>query len=158
MLDKVENVYTKQEANQAIAEANTMLDNSIKAYYASILAELGEYDLGSLAPKSYVNERIQQVVGAAPEALDTLEDIAARLASDSDAVTAINGVLAGKAVKSEVEAAISALTARVTALETALASRPAVPEADNKLYGIKNGAYTAITTQGEKILTTHAES
>lgn len=54
-----------------------------------------------------VNNKIQEVVGAAPEALDTLEEIAAKLNEDSDAIDAINGVLTGKATKEEVDSKVS---------------------------------------------------
>lgn len=54
-----------------------------------------------------VNTKIQEVVGAAPEALDTLEEIAAKLNEDSDAIDAINGVLTGKATKEEVNSKVS---------------------------------------------------
>lgn len=53
-----------------------------------------------------VNSRIETLIGAAPEALDTLEEIAAKLQEDSDAVEAINGVLEGKASKEELADAV----------------------------------------------------
>ena len=47
--------------------------------------------------KAFVNYRIKELVGTAPEALDTLEEIAARLSSDTDAINVIKGILAEKA-------------------------------------------------------------
>lgn len=46
---------------------------------------------------SDVDNRINQIVGAAPEALDTLEEIAAKLADNDDAVAALTNQIAEKA-------------------------------------------------------------
>lgn len=56
-----------------------------------------------LATKSDVDIRIQDIIGTAPEALDTLGEIAERLSDDSDAINAINGVLVGKANATDVD-------------------------------------------------------
>lgn len=58
--------------------------------------------LESYATKTEVDNRIKGVIGTAPEALDTLGEIATVLNGNGDAITAINGVLAGKANSSEV--------------------------------------------------------
>ena len=47
--------------------------------------------------KTEVNTAIQKVVGAAPEALDTLEEIAAKLSDNDDAVAGIVNTLSNKA-------------------------------------------------------------
>lgn len=47
--------------------------------------------------KAQVDARIQSIIGAAPEALDTLEEIASKLNENDNVVAAINGVLEGKA-------------------------------------------------------------
>ena len=49
------------------------------------------------ASKTYVNERIAEIIGGAPEALDTLNEIAAKLAEDDDAVAALTSEIASKA-------------------------------------------------------------
>lgn len=56
--------------------------------------------------------RIQQIVGAAPEAMDTLEEIAEFLDGQTDAIGAINGVLAGK---QPLDGTLTALSGKATA-------------------------------------------
>lgn len=58
--------------------------------------------LDNYATKNDLDLRIKEVVGVAPEALDTLEEIAAKLNDDNDAINAINGVLDGKVDKDDV--------------------------------------------------------
>lgn len=59
------------------------------------------------ADKSYVDQRFTDLVGAAPEALDTLEEIAAQLAEQGDVGTALTTELGKKASKTEVETQIA---------------------------------------------------
>ena len=59
-------------------------------------------DKQTFATKTEVDNRIKSVVGTAPEALDTLGEIADKLNDDTDAIEAINGVLAGKANSADV--------------------------------------------------------
>ena len=62
-------------------------------------------DAATLASaKAYADSTIQAVIGAAPAALDTLQEIAAQLASDESAVTALASTVAGKASASSVTA------------------------------------------------------
>jgi uncharacterized protein YoxC len=62
--------------------------------------------------EQYVDDRIAEVVGAAPAAMDTLAEIATILAENETAEAAVtNGITA-------LQTALTALTARVTALET----------------------------------------
>ncbi|MCH5241808.1 MAG: hypothetical protein J1F67_05220 [Muribaculaceae bacterium] len=49
-----------------------------------------------------IDYRIREIVGAAPEALDTLEEIAARLKSDDDALKALNSLLSEKVNEEDV--------------------------------------------------------
>lgn len=59
-------------------------------------------DKQTFATKTEVDNRIKTVVGTAPEALDTLGEIADKLNDDSDAIEAINNVLSGKANSKDV--------------------------------------------------------
>lgn len=54
------------------------------------------------ADKTEVDNRIKDIIGTAPEALDTLGEIADELSKGSDVIKAINQVLDGKASKEEV--------------------------------------------------------
>ena len=49
------------------------------------------------ASKTYVNERIAEIIGGAPEALDTLNEIAAKLSEDNNTVMALTNEIASKA-------------------------------------------------------------
>jgi hypothetical protein len=60
----------------------------------------GTWDPTNYALKTYVDDKIQAVVGAAPAALDTLVEIAARLATDENAVNALTTTVSGKLQKS----------------------------------------------------------
>jgi hypothetical protein len=71
--------------------------------------------LDSKTDLAAVDARIQAVVGAAPEALDTLAEIAAQLQDDSSAVAALTTTVAGKAAVSHGHD-----IADVTGLQTAL--------------------------------------
>jgi hypothetical protein len=53
-----------------------------------------------IASTAFVRSEVQSIVGAAPEALNTLQEIAAQLASDSNALAAITTSLSGKMSKS----------------------------------------------------------
>lgn len=73
------------------ADVNTALAN--KADKATTLAGYGITDAYTMAQ---TDSRIQAVVGAAPAALDTLQEIAAQLQSDESAVGALTTTVAGK--------------------------------------------------------------
>ena len=59
--------------------------------------------------EAQVNATVKKVVGNAPDALDTLEEIAERLKEDGDAMSAINSILNDKANRSEIPTNVSAL-------------------------------------------------
>ena len=72
-------VYTKEEVNNLLSEID-------------VTSQLNDY-----ATKTYVNEAIAEVVGTAPEQLDTLKEIADKLSDDADAVAALTNSIAEKA-------------------------------------------------------------
>ncbi len=109
--------YTDDEIAKLKASTSTDLTNTLKDY----------------ATKKDVDDRIKEVIGTAPEALDTLGEIASVLNGNGDAIDAINGVLVGKAdkadtyTKSEVDATVAGInsdiateTSRATAAESTL--------------------------------------
>ena len=59
-------------------------------------------ELENYATKEYVGQKIEEVVGAAPEALDTLKEIADKLQDDDDTFIALNNTIAGKANSEDV--------------------------------------------------------
>lgn len=104
--------YTDNQIANLKTETNTNLADALKPY----------------ATKAEVDGRIEGIIGTAPAALDTLGEIADRLSEDSDAITAINGVLSGKAnandvyTKAEADAKHTAITNDLSSLNTALSN------------------------------------
>ena len=97
--------YTDDEIAKIKASTSTDLTNTLKEY----------------ATKADVDGRIKDVIGTAPEALDTLGEIAEVLNGNGDAIDAINGVLSGKAnsadvyTKAEMDATVTAINSDITA-------------------------------------------
>lgn len=93
-------------AEVARAQAKeTEIDTRITTEISAAKTELNETindKLTDYATKSEVDERIKNVIGTAPEALDTLGEIADMLQKDDDAIKVINEVLTGKADKDSV--------------------------------------------------------
>ena len=99
----------------SLADAKHYTDEEVGKLKTTVTNEYTN-TLQSYATKAEVDSRIESVIGTAPEALDTLGEIAEKLTSDSDAITAINGVLSGKAnsadvyTKSEIDTKVTTLT------------------------------------------------
>ena len=67
--------------------------------------DTGTFDASELenyATKTYVSEKIAEVVGEAPEALDTLKEISDKLGDNDDAVAALTATIADKADAADV--------------------------------------------------------
>ena len=86
------------ETNQA--ELSSQIET--KANSADVYTKT-QIDNKDFASKAHVNERFQQLIGAAPEALDTLEEIAAKLGDNDDVHSAIINSIAEKASKTELQ-------------------------------------------------------
>lgn len=126
----LDNYYTKKQVDDAIDAIPSYDNTALKERVASLEAiDHSQYltehqDISNLATKadvtdavptkvselindseyqtkSEVNAAIQKVVGAAPEALDTLEEIATKLSSNDDAVASIVNTLSEKANAAE---------------------------------------------------------
>jgi lysophospholipase L1-like esterase len=65
-------------------------------------------DIGA-EPAGTVDARIADLVDGAPEALDTLKELATQLATDEGAVAALTAAVASKATPADIDAAIDAL-------------------------------------------------
>ena len=103
--------------------------------------------------KGYTDDKISDLVGTAPEILDTLGELAEAVLDNQDAVTAINNAIAQKLGKTEAQSLYVALQGYVAysqAEKTKLAGIEAgankFPDApsDNKQYGRKNGGWSEI--------------
>ena len=91
-LNGVEYNLTDQEAQNQIIQLNEAV-NEIPTKVSQLTND------SNFQTAAQVNQAIQNIVGAAPEALDTLEEIAAKLEGNDDVIDTINGVLAGKVDK-----------------------------------------------------------
>ena len=104
----------KQGANVTIAADGTISVAAVPTKTSDLTNDSG------FQTASDVNTAIQAVVGAAPEALDTLAEIAAQLSNDQDAVAALTTTVAGKADKTYVDdqLALKANSADLAAVAT----------------------------------------
>lgn len=117
-----------------VADSKHYTDDQIAKLKSGVESGLAD-TLKDYATKSDVDNKIKEVVGTAPEALDTLGEIADLLSKDNDAIKAINTILAGKAnsdevyTKSETDSKVSGINdalatevSRATDRENSLAS------------------------------------
>ena len=97
--DKLDTVNTS--LTELTEKVNALNIEGTESRIAAIEAAQSEFltanDLNAYATKEFVSEKIAEVVGAAPEALDTLKEIADKLSDNDDAVAAITSQIAEKA-------------------------------------------------------------
>lgn len=94
-------VYTAQQTESLINTAK----NEVVAQIPTKVSELTNDK--SYTTSSEVDSRIKAIVGAAPAALDTLEEIASKLEDNDDIISGITNTLANKADKSDLEVLIN---------------------------------------------------
>lgn len=72
-----------------------------KKYTRDIIAEalVGQVDMGDYATTDYVDSKVAELVDAAPEVLDTLNELAAALGDDADYAATVTTQLANKVDK-----------------------------------------------------------
>lgn len=116
-------VSTAGSIKKSLADGKAYTDAEIAKLSLAKDVEIAD-TLTVYAKKSDVDTAIQNVIGTAPEALDTLGKISDALGQDSDAISAINGILAGKAdssivySKTDVDIAITGVNNTISTLET----------------------------------------
>lgn len=141
--------YTDDEVAKAKQYADTQLQLTIDSY----------------ATKKHVDDRIKAVIGTAPEALDTLGEIATVLNGNGDAITAINQVLTGKANSSDVYTksetdnkvktvndALNAEISRSTAIDDILTSDLQIEVSRAKAAEKANADAIAVFGGGEEVI------
>ena len=99
---------------------------------------------------SEVDARIQAVVGAAPEALDTLEEIANKLSDNDDVVASLTTQIAEKATTEALNAEIEARSAKDTELQgniEAEAQARIAKDTEIETELANKVAYTDVTTE-----------
>ena len=112
----------------SLSDAKHYTDDEIAKLKSSVGSDM-ESTLADYATKTEVDTRIKEVIGTAPEALDTLGEIANVLNGNGDAIEAINGVLAGKAnsadvyTKAEVDSKVKNVSDNLTAEVTRATSK-----------------------------------
>ena len=99
---------------------------------------------------SEVDARIQAIVGAAPEALDTLEEIADKLSDNDDVVASLTTQIAEKATTEALNAEIEARSAKDTELQgniEAEAQARIAKDTEIETELANKVAYTDVTTE-----------
>lgn len=105
--------------NHAVEDSKHYTDDEIAKLKNEVGSNLNS-SLTNYATKQEVDKRINDVIGTAPEALDTLGEIANVLNGNGDAIDAINGVLVGKAdkadtyTKAEVDGKVATVASNLT--------------------------------------------
>lgn len=140
----------------AVDDSKHYTDNQLATLKSQTATDLADA-LKPYATKEEVDGRIEGIIGTAPTALDTLGEIADRLAEDSDAIAAINGVLSGKVnkgdvyTKAESDAAHTALSNDLSTANTAITAEATRAKAAEK---VNADAITALTTTVNGVKTT----
>ena len=94
-------IDTVGSVSHTVADTEHRIDDkltSLKSELTSIFTE----ELKDYATIEYVDDRLNTIIGTAPEAFDTLGEIADKLKSDDDVFKTINELLTQKALKSEI--------------------------------------------------------
>lgn len=114
--------YFTSEQSQKIAKdaeetAKTALDHIIQAIGTAVTVG-GElvpvFDADTKADLVYVDKRFEDLIGAAPETLDTLEEVSKAFAENKDVVDALNIAIGKKADKTELPTIDSVLSVNST--------------------------------------------
>jgi hypothetical protein len=139
--------FTKTEVNTALGlKADSSAVYTIAAVDSALAAKA---DQATTYTKTETNAAIQSIVGAAPEALNTLAEIAAQLANDQSAASALTNVVSTKA-----PLASPSFTGVVSDADGKLRSVPQVAKtAAYTLVAGDNGKNINITTGGITIPT-----
>lgn len=103
-------LYADQAEVDAITAANAYTDAEIasipavdltgyatETYVDNAIAAIPEVDLTGYATETYVNSAVAGIVDAAPEALNTLNELAAALGDDENFATTVTNSIAAKA-------------------------------------------------------------
>lgn len=139
----------KEQAETKAEEARTAADEAKQALKTAMGGvDLTEYakkeSLVGLASTEYVDGRIKHVVGTAPEALDTLGEIATALTTNKDKIGTIITEISTKADKGTVE---NALMGKATKEE--LAKRYVQKTTADNIYLSKTAAESTYLTKTE---------
>lgn len=116
-------VATAGSIKKSLADAKDYTDAEIAKLSLAQDSALAD-TLKAYATNEAVDKKISDVIGTAPEALDTLGKISNALSQDSDAISAINGILTGKVdssvvyTQAEVDSKLTAVNNTLSTIET----------------------------------------
>jgi hypothetical protein len=91
---------TQTGLDRAATAADVVAANIAKEAAQAAASGAGTWDPTNYALKTYVDDKIQAVVGVAPATLDTLQEIAARFATDENAFNTLTTTVSGKLQRS----------------------------------------------------------
>ncbi len=106
--------------NHGVADSKHYTDDEIAKLKTTVGTDLTN-TLKDYATKQDVDNRVKEVIGTAPEALDTLGEIADKLSNNDDVVSAIVNALSEKAntadvyTKSDVDTKVATINSNITA-------------------------------------------
>lgn len=96
-------VYTKEVVDNALATKQDKGDYALRSEIPAVPTNVSDFtNDANYQTETDVNNAIQAVVGAAPEALDTLEEIANKLKNGDDVVAALTATVSAKANSADV--------------------------------------------------------
>jgi hypothetical protein len=130
---------TKSYVDQADALKATLLSPTFTGVPAAPTASLGT-NTTQLATTAFVKSEVDALIAAAPNALNTLNELAAAIGNDANYATTVTNALADKVSQSGARAAISGgsgitydNTTGVVAVNTSMATKTYVDAADTTL-------------------------
>lgn len=142
-------VETSGSVKKSLQDSKSYTDTEITKLSLAKDGELAD-TLKVYAKKTDVDKAISDVVGSAPEAYDTLKKISDVLSQDSDAISAINDVLSGKANsedvynKTEIDSKVTAIENTISTETTKLSNADSV--IDSKVEDLKTKVASIETT------------
>ena len=96
-------VYTKEVVDNALATKQDKGDYALRSEIPAVPTNMSDFtNDANYQTETDVNNAIKAVVGAAPEALDTLEEIAKKLKDGDDVVAALTATVSAKANSADV--------------------------------------------------------
>lgn len=152
---------TPGSVKKSLSDAKEYTDIELAKLSVAKNAELADA-LKNYTTVSDVDKKISEVIGTAPEALDTLGKISTALSADSDAISAINGVLAGKAnsadiyTKSELNTKFTEVKNDVSKLETKVVNADSainnrIDDLVTKVNAVESAGNTQISSLADAI-------
>ena len=142
--DEVSRAITQENAISGKLDTYIATNNSgVTELSTALQAEVTRATNKELELSGYVDTRVEQIIGGAPAALDTLLEIAEKLADDDDAIAAIvNSITSETSARTNAD---SALSTRIDNLTTA--STAAITAEENRAKEAESGITNVINNE-----------